>query len=246
MTCSRARACGSRTDRLLVVPAGVRIQNGTMGRWKGKGAGKLRRERSSSAGKLHRSSSVETIHEEENITGVATTEDRDRASSVASAAADDDDSDRRRASSGSSSDLGRSARGVTDGSRSTTSPGNEKVAVDSPSGPDDIGGLRVRRNPARFLTRVDRDRIRAYLAAYRDGAEGAFTGDDDGGLVVGPVSDEYRLSEIYIAGHRFPFLTDDVLEAPYLSLPPMGGKQRKAVHEICVDGASRLSEPARR
>ena len=54
--------------------------------------------------------------------------------------------------------------------------------------------------------------------------------------------EEEEEQAVLIGGQAFPNLTMDVLRKPYLALPEdLSGKQRRVVHETCIDGACVVS-----
>ena len=54
--------------------------------------------------------------------------------------------------------------------------------------------------------------------------------------------EEEKEQAVLIGGQAFPNLTMDVLRKPYLALPEdLSGKQRRVVHETCIDGACIVS-----
>ena len=77
-----------------------------------------------------------------------------------------------------------------------------------------------------------------YLIEYRNGCERVCSPvchSDEETVVTSPGRQSKKYLEI--AGSRFPALTDTVLASPYLALPKtLSSKQRRRVHEMCVDG----------
>ncbi len=88
------------------------------------------------------------------------------------------------------------------------------------------------------LTSSDREQILSYLTEYRHRVEKYFSEIDQN------TEDVHNHGEVlWICGHEFPALTTDMLSKPYLQLPStLEGKQRKIIHELCVDGTFRFSK----
>ena len=82
------------------------------------------------------------------------------------------------------------------------------------------------------LTSSDREQILTYLKEYRHRVDRHFSEIDQN------TEDAHIHGEdLWICGHEFPALTTDLLSKPYLQLPStLEGKQRKIIHELCVDG----------
>ena len=79
------------------------------------------------------------------------------------------------------------------------------------------------------------EHIRAYLDEYRVRAERVCFGGDDA-VDVGINEEDPYAEPTVIAKHTFTALTNDIVSAPYLDLPSsLTAKQRRIVHEICVD-----------
>jgi hypothetical protein len=85
---------------------------------------------------------------------------------------------------------------------------------------------------SKFFNRKDRKLVIQYLEEYKNGALQDYRGTYERRLDASP-------EPIVIAGHTFPFLTEEVLCQPYLELPrKLSSKQRKCLHGLCVDGKS--------
>ena len=85
------------------------------------------------------------------------------------------------------------------------------------------------------------DRIRSYLHQYRVRAEQVcfqhkHVHDDLGAVGDDGSREDMYVDTIVIARHTFPALAEDILSAPYIDLPStLSAKQRRVVHELCVD-----------
>lgn len=96
------------------------------------------------------------------------------------------------------------------------------------------------------LSPADRSALLKYLLEYKTGCEKIcfphdFCPSDEETVVTAPAdhakSQQQEEHDIEIGGSKFPVLTEQVLSRPYLALPDtLSGKQRRAVHELCVDG----------
>jgi hypothetical protein len=95
------------------------------------------------------------------------------------------------------------------------------------------------------LSPSDRAALRTYLVDYKHGCERTcFPLDhcpsDEETVVTAPADHAKSQQDqhaIQICSSYFPVLTDEVFSRPFLALPEnLSGKQRRAVHEICVDG----------
>lgn len=103
------------------------------------------------------------------------------------------------------------------------------------------------------LTPSDKIALLKYLVDYKHGCERVcfpldYCPSDEDTVVTAPADHSNKLQQqtapdICICGSNFSALTEDVLRRPYLALPDtLSGKQRRAVHEMCVDGTyTRLS-----
>lgn len=97
------------------------------------------------------------------------------------------------------------------------------------------------------LSPSDRSALLKYLVDYKHGCERVcyphdYCPSDEETVVTAP-ADHSKLqqqtpaADIFICGSRFPALTRDLLSRPYLALPDtLTSKQRRAVHDMCVDG----------
>jgi hypothetical protein len=91
---------------------------------------------------------------------------------------------------------------------------------------------------SKLFTRKDRKSLIQYLEEYKDGALQVYRGTYEHRIDASP-------EPLVIAGRTFPFLTEEVLCQPYLKLQrELSSKQRRCLHELCVDGKS-LRRPER-
>ena len=90
----------------------------------------------------------------------------------------------------------------------------------------------LEKSTSKFFNRKDRKLVIQYLEEYKNGALQVYRGTYEHRIDASP-------EPLVIAGRTFPFLTEEVLSQPYLKLQrELSSKQRRCIHELCVDGKS--------
>lgn len=103
-----------------------------------------------------------------------------------------------------------------------------------------------------MLSPAERALLLKYLLDYKNGCEQRcfpqdFSPSDEETVVTAPAAKSamnYDAADfVEIGGSKFPALTEQVLSQPYLALPTtLTSKQRRVIHELCVDGTFALHD----